>query len=111
MSKSPPRSIATRSEAEALCDTEHRQLKNGDRPPPAPPVMLPLRSAWAGGRDCRQPWVGAARGDRDQTVGGLRKTWYKGVARVGSAFTQPRRSAATPVGHPGFPSPSLWPTP
>jgi hypothetical protein len=44
-----------RSTADAVCGTEHRQLKIGDRPP-LPPVMLPLRSAWAGGRDSRQPW-------------------------------------------------------
>jgi hypothetical protein len=41
--------------------------------------------------------------ERDQTVGGLRKTRHKGVARVGSAFTQPRRSAATPGPAPGIP--------
>ena len=48
---------------------------------------------------------GRLGGERDQTVGGLRKTRHKGVARVGWAFTQPRRSAATSIGHPEFPSP------
>jgi len=46
-----------------------------------------------------------AKGERDQTVGGLRKTRHKGAAGVGWAFNQPRRSAAAPVGHPEFPSP------
>jgi len=35
----------------------HRTLPTQNRrSTAAPPVMLPLRSAWAGGRDCRQPW-------------------------------------------------------
>ena len=38
---------------------------------------------------------GQLGGERDQTVGGLRKTRHEGVVGVGWAFNQPRRSAAT----------------
>jgi len=35
---------------------------------------------------------GQLGGERDQTVGGLRKTRHKGVARVGSAYRRQTRS-------------------